>query len=181
MLHARATPVFVDIDVRTSIDPEKVERAITPRTRAILAVHTFGVPAEMESLLEIARKHGLRVIEDACEALGAEYGGQRVGSLGDLAVFAFYPNKPFTTGEGGVFTTRDAKVAEPSARCGIRAGGRAMAGSTTRCSDTTSDLRDELRPGHRADEAARRILAKRGSWPPGMQKVCAIALRRRVR
>jgi perosamine synthetase len=113
VLHARATPVFVDVDARTlNLDPEKVERAITPRTRAILAVHTFGVPAEMESLLAIARRHQLSVIEDACEALGAEYGGQRVGSLGDLAVFAFYPNKPITTGEGGMVTTRDAHVAE---------------------------------------------------------------------
>ena len=113
VLHARAVPVFVDVDARTlNLDPERVERAITPRTRAILAVHTFGVPAEMGALVAIARKHGLRVIEDACEALGAEHGGRRVGGLGDLAVFAFYPNKPITTGEGGMVTTRDAQVAE---------------------------------------------------------------------
>jgi perosamine synthetase len=113
VLHARATPVFVDIDPRTlNLDPGKVERAITPRTRAILAVHTFGVPAEMEALLAVARKHGLRIIEDACEALGAECGGHRAGSLGDLAVFAFYPNKPITTGEGGMVVARDAHVAE---------------------------------------------------------------------
>jgi len=112
ILHARATPVFVDIDARTlNLDPEKVERAITPRTRAILVVHTFGIPADMSTLLAIAQKHGLRVIEDACEALGAEYGGQRVGGLGDLGVFAFYPNKPITTGEGGMVVTHDAQVA----------------------------------------------------------------------
>jgi perosamine synthetase len=113
VLHARATPVFVEIDERTlNLDPEKVDRAITPRTRAILAVHTFGVPAEMAPLLAIARKHGLRVIEDACEAIGGEYGGQRVGGFADLGVFAFYPNKPITTGEGGMVTTRDARVAD---------------------------------------------------------------------
>jgi perosamine synthetase len=113
ILHARATPVFVDIDARTlNLDPEKVERAITPRTRTILAVHTFGIPANMAELLAIAQKHGLRVIEDACEALGAEYGGQRVGGLADLGVFAFYPNKPITTGEGGMVTTRDARIAD---------------------------------------------------------------------
>jgi len=113
VLHAHATPVFVDIDARSlNLDPEKVERAITARTRAILAVHTFGVPAEMAPLMVIAEKHGLRVIEDACEAIGAEYGGQRVGGLADLGVFAFYPNKPITTGEGGMVTTRDARVAD---------------------------------------------------------------------
>ena len=113
VLHARARPVFVDVDAHSlNLDPEKVERAITPRTRAILAVHTFGVPADMAPLMAIARKHGLRVIEDACEAIGAEYRGQRVGGLADLGVFAFYPNKPITTGEGGMVTTRDAGVAE---------------------------------------------------------------------
>ena len=113
VLHARARPVFVDIDTRTlNLDPEKVERAITPRTRAILAVHTFGVPADIVSLLDIARRHGLRVIEDACEALGAEYGGKRVGGLADLGVFAFYPNKPITTGEGGMVTTHNAHIAD---------------------------------------------------------------------
>jgi perosamine synthetase len=113
VLHARAVPAFVDIDARTlNLDPEKVERAITPRTRAILAVHTFGIPADMAELLAIARRHGLRVIEDACEALGAEYGGERVGGLADLGVFAFYPNKPITTGEGGMVTTRDARIAD---------------------------------------------------------------------
>ena len=113
VLHARARPVFVDVDpVTLNLEPEKVERAITPRTRAILAVHTFGIPAEMAPLLSVARQHGLRVIEDACEAIGAEYRGRRVGSLADLGVFAFYPNKPITTGEGGMVTTHDARVAD---------------------------------------------------------------------
>jgi perosamine synthetase len=107
-----ATPVFVDIDpVTLNMDPERIAAAITPRTRAILAVHAFGVPAEMEPILALARQHNLLVIEDACEALGAEYSGRKAGALGDAGVFAFYPNKQITTGEGGMIVTRDAAVA----------------------------------------------------------------------
>jgi perosamine synthetase len=110
--YERATPVFADIDPYTlNINPQKIEEAITPRTRAILAVHTFGIPAEMTAILEIAGRHGLLVIEDACEAIGAEYRGRRVGSLGNAGVFAFYPNKQITTGEGGVVVTRDEELA----------------------------------------------------------------------
>lgn len=109
----RATPVFVDIDpVSLNLDPEQVEAAITARTKAILVVHTFGRPAEMWKLLELARRHKLLVLEDACEAIGAEYQGQKVGVLGDAGVFAFYPNKQITTGEGGVIVTNRLHVAE---------------------------------------------------------------------
>ena len=108
-----ATPIFVDIDAVTlNLDPACVEAAITPRTRAIIVVHTFGVPAEMDALLDIARRHNLCIIEDACEAIGAEYRGRRVGSFGDAAVFAFYPNKQITTGEGGMVVTRDPHLAK---------------------------------------------------------------------
>jgi perosamine synthetase len=107
-----ATPVFVDIDPQSlNLDPSRVEQAITTRTRAIIVVHTFGVPAEMEALLDIAERHHLRIIEDACEAIGAEYDGRRVGAFGDAAVFAFYPNKQITTGEGGMVVTRDRHLA----------------------------------------------------------------------
>ncbi len=107
-----ATPVFVDIDPATlNIDPEKIAAAITPNTRAILVVHTFGVPAAMEPILTLARKHNLLIVEDVCEALGAEYAGEKVGSFGDAGVFAFYPNKQITTGEGGMIVTHDAELA----------------------------------------------------------------------
>ncbi len=107
-----ATPVFVDIDpVTLNLDPENIAAAITPRTRAILVVHTFGCPAEISSILELARRHNLFVIEDACEAIGAKYNQQKVGSFGDVAVFAFYPNKQITTGEGGMIVTRNAALA----------------------------------------------------------------------
>ncbi|NYF88724.1 DegT/DnrJ/EryC1/StrS family aminotransferase [Tunturiibacter empetritectus] len=101
-----ATPVFVDIDPESlNLSPAAVEQAITPRTRAILAVHTFGRPADMHALLALARRHHLFLVEDACEAIGAQYHNQPAGSFGDLAVFAFYPNKQITTGEGGIVLT----------------------------------------------------------------------------
>jgi perosamine synthetase len=113
VLCQRATPVFVDIDPTTlNLDPGRLERKITPRTRAIIAVHTFGRPADLDPILEIARKHNLTLIEDACEALGAQFRGRGVGGIGDLGVFGFYPNKPITTGEGGMVITRDARLAE---------------------------------------------------------------------
>lgn len=107
-----ATPVFVDIEPHLlNIDPDCIEAAITSRTRAIVAVHTFGCPANMKAILEIAGRHRLHVIEDACEAIGASYRGRPVGSFGDAAVFAFYPNKQITTGEGGMVVTGDARLA----------------------------------------------------------------------
>lgn len=107
VFQVRATPVFAEIDPLTlNLSPAAVEQAITPRTRAILLVHTFGVPAEMDTLQAIARRHNLAIIEDACEAIGAEFDGQRAGSFGDLAVFGFYPNKQLTTGEGGAVLAR---------------------------------------------------------------------------
>lgn len=103
-----ARPVFVDIDPDTwNIDPRRVAGAVTPQTRAVLPVDVFGQPAEMDPILEIARARGLRVIEDSCEALGATYKGRRAGSLGDVGVFGFYPNKQVTTGEGGMVVTND--------------------------------------------------------------------------
>jgi perosamine synthetase len=108
VLQVRATPVFAEIDpVTLNLSPEAVERAITPRTRALLVVHTFGVPAQMDALTAIARRHNLLLIEDACEAIGAEFDGRRAGSFGHLAVFGFYPNKQLTTGEGGAVLARD--------------------------------------------------------------------------
>jgi dTDP-4-amino-4,6-dideoxygalactose transaminase len=102
-----ARPVFVDIDPRTfTMDPAGIEAAITPRTKAIVPVHLYGQAADMDPILEIARRHGLVVIEDACQAHGAEYKGRRVGSLGDLGCFSFYPGKNLGAyGEGGIVVT----------------------------------------------------------------------------
>lgn len=110
--YEQVTPVFVDIDpVTLNLDPAKIEAAITPRTRAILIVHTFGIPADMDAIESIATRHNLFILEDACEAIGAEYQGRKAGSFGHAAVFAFYPNKQITTGEGGMVVTRDAAMA----------------------------------------------------------------------
>jgi perosamine synthetase len=111
ILYERARPVFADIDERTfNLLPEAVEAAITPRTRAIIPVHIFGYPCEIERISAIAERHGLPVIEDACEALLARIGGRIVGTHGSPAVYGFYPNKQMTTGEGGIVTTDDPDV-----------------------------------------------------------------------
>lgn len=108
VLHTGATPVFVDIDpYNLCMDPEKIEAAITPRTKAIMPVHLYGHPADMRAINEIAEKHGLMVIEDAAEAHGATINNKRVGSWGHCACFSFYGNKNITTGEGGMITTND--------------------------------------------------------------------------
>jgi len=113
ILFERATPVFVDIEPETlCIDPALIERAITPRTKAILAVDAFGQPADLPAIEEIARAHGLRLIEDSAESLGSTLGGRPCGSFGDAGIFGFYPNKQITTGEGGAVVTDDARIAE---------------------------------------------------------------------
>jgi perosamine synthetase len=109
ILYERATPVFVDIDETSlNIDPGLVAAAVTERSRAVLPVHVFGRPCEMEELEKVCRDHGLVMIEDACEAIGASYRSRKIGSFGKAAVFGFYPNKQMTTGEVGMVTTDDA-------------------------------------------------------------------------
>jgi dTDP-4-amino-4,6-dideoxygalactose transaminase len=113
VVHTGATPVFVDCRRDTmNIDPEAIEAAITPRTKAILPVHFAGRPADMHRIGEIAREHELLVIEDAAHALEAVYEGRRVGSIGDLSCFSFYVTKNITTGEGGMVTTNRRDLAE---------------------------------------------------------------------
>lgn len=109
-----ARPVFVDIDPRTfNIDPTLMERAITPRTKAIMPVHLFGQCAEMEALSAVARRHNLPIVEDAAQAIGAKYRGRAAGTLGTLGCFSFYPTKNLGGfGEGGLITTNDAKLGE---------------------------------------------------------------------
>ncbi len=105
-IYEGGVPVFADVDPRTlNMDPRAVEAAVTERTKAIVAVDIFGYPCELDELRAIADKHGLALIQDSCEALGAEYKGSPIGSHGASAVFAFYPNKQITTGEGGMVTT----------------------------------------------------------------------------
>ena len=109
-----AKPVFVDIDPATAnIDARRIERAITSRTRAIIPVHLYGRPADMDAVLEVARRHKLAVVEDACQAHGARYRGRTVGSIGDAAAFSFYPSKNLGAyGEGGALVTNSDRIAE---------------------------------------------------------------------
>ncbi len=109
-----ATPVLVDVDPRTfNMDPALLEDAITERTKAVIPVHLYGQPADMDSVMQIARRHRLVVIEDACQAHGATYKGKRVGSIGDAAAFSFYPAKNLGAyGDGGAVVTNDEQIAE---------------------------------------------------------------------
>ena len=113
IVYAGATPVFVDIDPETyNMAPAAIERAITPRTKAIMPVHLYGHPADMDPILDIARRRNVIVIEDAAQAHGAEYHGRRCGSIGDLGCFSFYPGKNLGAyGEGGLVTTKNAEFA----------------------------------------------------------------------
>ncbi len=113
VLYTGATPVFVDSEPETwNMDPKKIEQVITKKTKAIIVVHLYGHPAEMDAILKIAKKHHLVVIEDAAEAHGAEFRGKRVGSMGDVGCFSFYGNKILTTGEGGIIVTNNKKIAQ---------------------------------------------------------------------
>ncbi|MBI4420519.1 MAG: DegT/DnrJ/EryC1/StrS family aminotransferase [Gemmatimonadetes bacterium] len=110
VVYTGATPVFVDVDpVTGNLDPSLLGAAVTHRSKAVLPVHVFGQPADMDPIVGVARESGLAVIEDACEAIGSTYKGRPAGALGDAAVLAFYPNKQMTTGEGGAILTSSAE------------------------------------------------------------------------
>jgi perosamine synthetase len=122
-----AKPVFVDIDPKTlNMNIDAIEEKITNKTKAILAVDVFGQPMDMRKLRKLADKHNLYLIEDSCEAIGSAYDGVKAGSLADAAVFAFYPNKQITTGEGGIIVTNNEEVAQISES--LRSQGRAITG-----------------------------------------------------
>jgi len=112
IIRCGARPVLVDSDARTwNMDVAQIEARITPRTKAIMVVHLYGLPADLDPLLELARRHGLHVLEDAAEMHGQTYRGRPCGSFGDLSTFSFYPNKLVTTGEGGMIVTNDDQLA----------------------------------------------------------------------
>lgn len=128
LLYEGITPVFCDIENETyNIDPLELEKQITPRTKAILAVDVFGHPVDWEMITGVAEQYHLKVIDDSCEALGAEYDGRKVGQFGDAAAFAFYANKQITTGEGGVLVTNNPEIARIARS--LRNQGRSEMGS----------------------------------------------------
>lgn len=117
ILHHNAIPVFADIDPQTyNIDPAKIEERITPYTKAIIPVHLYGLAADMDPILEIARRHNLAVIEDCCQAHGATYKGRKVGTFGDVAAFSLNGNKNFAAGEGGLLVTNNQQIYQQAAR-----------------------------------------------------------------
>lgn len=144
---AGATPVFVDVDPETwNIDPKQIEFAITPRTKAIVPVHLYGLPADMNMILGIADKYDLVVIEDACQAHGAKYHGQRTGSIGNAAAFSFYPTKNLGgCGDGGMITTNDEKVA-------------VTARALRNCGQTAKNVHGLIPLNHRLDSMQAAIL-----------------------
>lgn len=116
VVRAGAVPVLIDCDRSTwNMDTDRIECRITPKTKAIMVVHIYGLPVDMDPVLEIARKHGLYIIEDAAEMHGQTYKGRPCGSFGDISTFSFYPNKHITTGEGGMIVTDNASLAEKCA------------------------------------------------------------------
>ena len=116
VIYAGAKPVLVDSELETwNMDVSKIEEKIIKKTKAIMPVHTYGHPVDMDPILKLAKKHDLYVVEDAAEAHGAEYKGKMIGSLGDVGCFSFYANKIISTGEGGMITTDDKKIAEKAA------------------------------------------------------------------
>jgi len=110
-LYEKAKPVFVDIEPETyNLDPNDLQKKITKKTKAVLGVDVFGHPAEWDEILKVAERYNLKIIDDSCEALGAEYKGRKIGQFGDAACFAFYPNKQITTGEGGIIVTNNSEI-----------------------------------------------------------------------
>lgn len=117
VIHNNAIPIFADIDPEIyCLDPEGMEKRVTKKTKAAIPVHLYGHPAGMDQIMKIAQAHGLLVIEDAAQAHGAEYKGQKVGSIGDIGCWSFYATKNMTTGEGGMVTTNDSNIAEKARR-----------------------------------------------------------------
>lgn len=182
--HAGAAPVPVDPDPHThNIDPALIAQAITPRTKAIIAVHLYGQPADMAPILAVAREHGLKVIEDAAQAHGARYRGQRTGSLGDAAAFSFYPGKNLGgLGDGGAVTTRDADLAQAIRR--LRNYGATVKyqhdviGVNSRLDELQAAILRAKLPHLDADNARRRqiavhYLAELADLPLGMPRVIA--------
>ena len=173
-----ARPVFVDVNERTyTMDPAVLRAAITPRTKAIVPVHLFGQPADMDPILEVAREHGLHVIEDACQAHGAEYKDQKAGSLGDAGCFSFYPGKNLGAfGEAGAVVTRDETLQEKIRvlrdHGQIRKYHHSMVGWNCRMDGIQAAvLRIKLRHSDRANELRRSHAAQYNRHFSGVEEV----------
>ena len=168
-----ATPVFADVDPRTlNLDPAAVEAAITERTKALVAVDMFGYPCELDELRALCSERGLTLIEDAAEALGAEYKGAPIGSQGPSGVFGFYPNKQLATGEGGVVFTHSEREWQLSAACATRAATTTAGHGSTTCGSggTTAGPTSRPRSGSRSSRSST------GCWHCGPRQPSGTAL-----
>jgi dTDP-4-amino-4,6-dideoxygalactose transaminase len=116
VVHAGALPVFADIDRTLNIDPKDFERKITPRTKAVIAVHLLGTPCDMDPIMQTARKRGVAVLEDCAQCVGGTYHGKKLGSIGDVGIYSFQVNKMITSGEGGAVVTSNPVIYERAAR-----------------------------------------------------------------
>jgi len=148
ILQLGATPVFADIDPDTyNLDPKEIERKITKRTKAIMPVHIFGQPAQMDEIMRIASQHGLKVVEDACQAVGSEYGGRKAGSIGDVGCFSFFPTKNLGAfGDGGMITTDDERTATLCRAYLQHGAGRNGAKARHYLDGSPDDLADAVEP-----------------------------------
>ena len=149
ILHLGATPVFADVCPDTfNIDPADIERRITGKTKAIMPVHIFGHPAQMDEILRIAARHGLKVVEDACQAVGSECGGRKTGSLGDVGCFSFFPTKNLGAfGDGGMITTNDDRTATLCRAYLQHGAGQNGAKARHYLDGSPDDLADAVEPG----------------------------------
>lgn len=176
--HAGATPVFADIEPETlNLAPEAAEAAVTSRTRAILPVHQVGLAADVDRLSEVARRHGLLLIEDAAPAIGARYKGRYVGGLGHLACFSFHPRKVLTTGEGGMIVTGDDAIAERGRR--LRAHGMSVSDlARHRASRVLIEEYDEIGFNYRLSDLHAAVgLAQLEKLPEMLARRAALAAR----
>jgi dTDP-4-amino-4,6-dideoxygalactose transaminase len=146
--HLGATPVLTDVDRSGLLTPDAVQQAITARTRAVIPVHFAGQACEMDGLRKAAQEHGLRIVEDAAHAVGAEYRGERIGQTGEAVAFSFYATKNMTTGEGGMITTTDPALAERMRRIALHGMSR---DAWKRYSETGSWYYEVLEPGYKAN------------------------------
>lgn len=163
-LHVNATPLFADIDIETyNIDPERLRKKVTKKTKVVIPVHLYGFPADMDSILETSDQHGFAVVEDSCQAHGAEYRGRKTGTIGDVGCFSFYPAKNMTVcGDGGMVVTNNEKVARTVAK--LRDCGRVshyehdMVGFTSRLNTVNAAIgRVQLRRLDRWNDKRRTI------------------------
>ena len=183
---ANAVPVLAEVDESLTIDPTKIEQLITPRTRAIIPVHMLGNPCDMDPILEIAKKHGLYVIEDCCQAVGASYKGKRLGTIGDMGAYSLNVFKTITTGDGGFVGTSDDDLYERAfgfhdqghkpSRMGVEVGNRSIVGMNMRMNELTGAV--AVAQGRKLDGILELLRKKKAMLKGALQGLPGLGFRR---